>query len=157
MAEYNKQQDTSALEACQAQAEEYLNGWKRAQADLINYKKEENKRIQELLKFGNERILLEMIDALDGLETALQHAPPNTDLKWLQGMKQVVAQLRDNLKKHNIERIQSIGKPFDPHLHEAVSEVESHPDESGKVIEELRPGYKLYDKVIRPARVIISN
>lgn len=138
-------------------AEEYLNGWKRAQADLINFKKDEAKRIEEVLKFGSERILLEMIDIYDGLETALQHAPPGTDAGWLKGMRQAIDRLKSTLEKHDVKRIHAVGKPFDPLHHEAVQVGEPSEDGTQHVVEEFRSGYTLHGKVIRPARVKITQ
>lgn len=136
--------------------EEYLTGWKKAQADLDNFRKDEARRIEDVLKFGNERILLEMIEVFDGLETALQHAPPHTDEKWLKGMQQAIDRFRSTLEKHEVKKIRTVGKPFDPLHHEAI-QMEDTGADSQTVIEEYRPGYTMHGKVIRPARVKVSN
>lgn len=109
--------------------EEYLNNWKRAQADLINYKKDEMKRMEELIKFGNERLVLEVIELVTGL-------------------KMVTKQFESLLKKYSVERIAVAGQKFDPTVHEAVA-----PLDNGAALEEVRPGYTMHGKVIRPARV----
>jgi molecular chaperone GrpE len=139
-------------------AEEYLNGWKRAQADLVNFKKDEARRVEEAVQYGNERILLDMIDIADTFETALQHAPPGTDEKWLKGIEQSLVRLQETLKKHNVVKIRSVGEKFDPSLHEAVQVEQSSEEENEqRVTEEYRAGYMLHEKVIRPARVKISQ
>ena len=148
--------ETTELEKAQAKASEYLQGWKRAQADLENFRKDEARRVQDVLRFGNERMLLEMLDILDGLETTLQHAPPDTEQKWLEGMEQAISKFHNTLQKHDIEKIKAAGELFDPLLHEAVQVEDSDSDEQ-KVLEELRPGYTLHNKVIRPARVKVSK
>ena len=113
----------------QSKEEEYLNNWKRAQADLINYKKDEMKRTEELIKFGNEGLILEIVETVVGLEMAMK-------------------QFEELLKKYSVERIAVAGQKFDPAVHEAVDAI----DES-KPLAEVRPGYTLHGRVIRPARV----
>ncbi|MEK7582267.1 MAG: nucleotide exchange factor GrpE [Patescibacteria group bacterium] len=143
-----------AFQQANDKVEEYLNGWKRAQADLVNFKKDEARRVEDAVKYGNEWILLDMIDVLDTFEIALQHAPPNTDREWLRGIEHSMAKMYGALRKHHIKKIESIGKKFDPLLHEAVQMEEGQGDEQ-KVTEEFRAGYMLNEKVIRPARVKI--
>ena len=132
------------LEECQKQAEEYLNNWKRERADFINYKKDEAKRLEEFVKFANEGIILEIIELIDDLEEAAKHDKDG-------GLKQVMAKFTDWLKKYGIERIKVEGEKFNPELHEAMES--SEPE--GSKMEEVRDGYTLYGKVIRPARVKI--
>lgn len=109
--------------------QEYLNNWKRAQADLINYKKEEIQRVEELIKFGSEGLILEILGILDGLEMVSQ-------------------QFKNLLQKYGVERIAVAGQKFDPAVHEAVGEIAD-----SKKLAEVRPGYTLHGRVIRPARV----
>ncbi len=128
-------------------AQQYLDNWKRAAADLDNYRKDESRRIADVLKFGNERIILDVLDIADNLDTALTHAPPDCPQDWLQGIQQVRKQLAEFLKKHGVEKIPAVGKPFDPALHEAVA------GQGEAVAEEFRAGYTMHGRVIRPARV----
>lgn len=111
------------------ETQKYLNNWKRAQADFANYKKDEMKRMEELLKFGNEAILLEVIEIVSGFEL-------------------VIKQFENTLKKYGVERIAVAGQKFDPTVHEAV---EAIVDDSK--IAEARAGYTMHGRVIRPARV----
>jgi len=136
--------------------QEYLNGWKRAQADLVNYKKDEAKRVEELLKYGQEKILLGLLEQYDDLERALNHAPPDTNQGWLKGIKQVVKGFQDFLKRQGIEKIESDGS-FDPNHHEAIHQDTESQEEGQKILEEYRPGYTIHGKVLRPARVKISK
>ena len=122
-------------------AEEYLNNWKRERADFLNYKKDEAKRLGEFVKFANEAVILELIDTLDDLERASKEINDP-------GLSQVMTKFRDLLKKYDVERINTEGA-FDPLLHEAVEGAE------GDKIEEVRAGYMMHGKVIRPARVKI--
>ncbi len=121
--------------------EEYLNSWKRAQADLINYKKDEARRIEEFIKFSNETLILEVLDVVANLELAAKHIPD-------EGLKNILKQFESLLKKYGVERIAVVGQEFDPAIHEAVGELAD-----GKPLVEERPGYSMHGKVIRPARV----
>ena len=121
-------------------AEEYLNNWKRERADFTNYKKEESKRVEEFVRYANEDLVLELIDILDNLELGLRHEP--TEL-----LKKLSKDFEELLKKYGVERIKTEGESFNPVLHEAVEGA------GGTKLEELRPGYTMHGKVIRPARV----
>lgn len=124
-------------------AEEYLNNWKRERADFINYKKEEIRRLEEFVKYSNEDLILELIDIMDNLELGLKHEP--TEL-----LKKLSKDFEELLKKYGVEKIKTKGEKFDPVLHEAV-ETPEIPE--ALLLEEVRPGYLMHDKVIRPARV----
>lgn len=135
--------------------DEYLDGWKRAKADLANYKKEEAKRFIEMARFASEDLIREMLTILDSFDLGM--AALEKDGKAEKGMYLIRAQLEDVLRKRGLERVDvSIGQPFDPSLQEAVAEVESDKP-SGAVIEEVERGYLLNGKLIRPARVKIAK
>lgn len=140
--EIKQTEEVTELEKLKQQADEYLNGWKRAQADFINYKKDESKRLEEFVKFANVGLILEVIDLLDDLEKAAKEIKNP-------GLDQVVKKFQDLLKKYEIDRIEVAGKEFNPEFHEAVGSGE------GDKIEETRAGYTTKGKVIRPARVKI--
>ncbi|MBX4211479.1 MAG: nucleotide exchange factor GrpE [Candidatus Yanofskybacteria bacterium] len=154
--EHHENNIPEELPELEQKAQEYLDGWKRAQADLVNFKKDEAKRIEELLKFGQEKTLVGLLEQYDDLERALQHAPPNTDQEWLKGIQQVAKGFQEFLKKQGIEKIESDGS-FDPNHHEAIHQDMESEHEGQKILEEYRPGYTLHGKVIRPARVKISK
>lgn len=110
------------LKKCQSERDEYLNGWKRAKADLINYQKEEAKRFEEVVKFGNWELVRDLITVLDSFDLAI--AALEKDGKVEKGVYMIRAQLEDVLRKKGLERIVvNIGQPFDPSLHEAIGEV----------------------------------
>ena len=125
-------------------AEEYLNNWKRERADFINYKKEEQKRVEEFVKFANEDLLLETIELVDDLEVVAKEVPGI-------GLEHVVKKFSELFKKYGVERISVEGK-FDPNLHEAI-EIE----QGGGKMAEVRAGYTMHGKVIRPARVKLTK
>lgn len=146
---------TPELEKCEKEREEYLNGWKRAKADLINYQKEESKRFEELLKFANAGMIRELITVLDSFDLAL--AAMEKEGKAEKGVYMIQTQLGEVLKKNGLERMPaSVGGAFDPNLQETVGEVESDKP-PGTIIEEVAKGYLLNGRVIRPARVKISK
>ncbi len=124
-------------------AEEYLNNWKRERADFINYKKDEAKRVEEFVKYANEDIILEVIELVDDIEIAAREVPGI-------GLEHVVKKFAELFKKYNVERIEVAGKQFDPALHEAVET-----EQEGTKLQEVRAGYLMRDKVIRPARIKI--
>ena len=137
----------------QKKSEEYLAGWQRSRADFLNYKKEEVKRIQELLKYVNEDLILKILPVLDNFEKAEKEIPQEKKDEYLGGVLQIKTQLYDFLKNQGVEEIKSLNEKFDPNFHEVVGEVEVKDKESGIIIEEVKKGYKLNGKVIRPVKV----
>ena len=130
--------------------EEYLNGWKRSQADFINYKKDEIKRFEEVLKFGNEVLIRDILPVLDSLNLASAAEASREG-----GLSSIKRQLEDILRKNGVEEIVvKIGDQFDPKFHEAIVEVEDDLTlKSGQVAEEVEKGYTLHGKLIRPAKI----
>ena len=136
-------------------AEEYLNGWKRAQADLINYKKDEAGRLEGGLKFGNESILMEIISVTDSFDFALASMEKTGPVE--KGICLIKTQIDDLLKRHGIEKIfAKAGDVFNPAMHEAIATAEVS-EQSGTIVEEIESGYTLHGKVVRPARVRVSK
>ena len=154
-----EKQDTEelkkGLEDCQKKSGEYLAGWQRSQADFLNYKKEEAARIKELLKYVSEDMVLEILPILDNFEKAEKDIPQDKKDEYLKGILQIKIQLQDFLKKYGVEEIESLGQKFDPNFHEAVEEAMG--GESGIIVEEVKKGYKLNSKVIRPAKVKVNK
>lgn len=146
------------LEDCQKKKDEYLAGWQRARADFLNYKKEEMERIKEILKYGNENLILKILPILDNFEKAEKEIPGDKkNDKLLEGILQIKTQFQDFLKNQGIEEIKTVGEKFDPNFQEVVQEIEKADCESGTVIEETQKGYILNGKVIRPAKVKVAK
>ncbi len=140
------------LEKLQKEKDEYLNGWKRAKADLINYQKDETKRFEEMVNYSREMVIGDVIPVLDSMEFALRAETDND------GLQRIKIQLEDMLKKYGLEKIKvSPGDALDTNLHESIGEMEVKDVESGKIAVEVSSGYKLKNKVIRPARVKLSK
>jgi len=141
------------LEDYKQKAEEYLNNWKRTAADFENYKKRREKENQELLQFAQEITVVKMLPTLESLEQALRGAPQDEKFQsWSEGVLKIVQQLEKVLLEMGIEKIKTVGEKFDFQHHEAVEMVDGE-GESGKIIEEVQAGYKLNNRVIRPAKV----
>ncbi len=142
------------LEECQAKCEEYLNGWKRAKADFINYKKEEYERGQELVSYAKASFLESLLPMLDNLRLVQKQMPeelqedPN-----VKGLLMIKVQLEDFLKSQGVEAVESLGEMFDPALHEVVQAVDDQDGESGKITEEVERGYTINGRLLRPAKV----
>lgn len=133
------------LSICQKEKAEYLAGWQRAKADFINARKDEEKARWEFAKFAGEKVLKEMLAVADSLEMAGKEMGP------------MYAQLREILKKDGVEAIEAKNARFDPLYHEALEQVEvSEKEKDGAVLEELQKGYKIYDRVLRPAKVKVG-
>lgn len=142
------------LKECQKQKEEYLQGWQRSRADLLNYKKEEMERIGELLKYAGEEFILKILPLLDNFEMAERKMPDNLKAEEnVKGILRIKTQLQDFLKNQGLEEIKSIGEKFDPNFHEAVEQVEVKDKESGTILEEIQKGYKINGHLLRPAKV----
>ncbi len=139
-------------------AEENLNGWKRTQADLENYRKRKEAESKELVEFGKHAGIVQILPILDSIQQAMIHAPAIEDEKyrnWKSGLDGIVKQIDDALAKIGIKRIEAVGSKFDPNLHEAVKEVPGNED--GMVTEQYQTGYLLNDKLLRPAQVAITK
>lgn len=145
--------------------EEYLNNWKREQADFINYKREEGERIKTIAEYIKEDITLKIIPILDNFYIAESHAPEElkdgqtsaTAKVWTEGILRIKNQMLDLLKNYGVEEIEIKNNDFDPNTQEAIEIVEKQGVEPGKIIEEIKKGYKLNGKVIRPSHVKVSK
>lgn len=139
------------LKQCQKEKEEYLAGWQRAKADLINYKREQEQKISDYYKFANEGFISEILPVLDSFELALKHTKNKQDKEEI---SQLYNQLLNILKSNGLEEIKAVGEKFNPEIHEAIGEIKG---EKGIVIEETQKGYFLNKKVVRPSKVKIGK
>jgi len=139
----------------QKERDEYLDGWKRAKAELLNYKKDEARRFEAVLKFANESLVKELLTVLDSFDLAI--ASFEKDSKTQKGLFLIKSQLEDVLKRNGLEKIKAeIGQPFNPEFHEAIAKIESN-QPANIIVEEIEAGYILNGKVIRPARIKIAK
>jgi molecular chaperone GrpE len=143
------------LVKAEADRDQYLSGWQRAKADYLNYKKEEQSRLGDIAKYTNEDILKEMVTVLDNFDLGLQALEKAGPVE--KGVYMIRSQIEDVLKKRGLEKITlKPGDVFDPAVAEAIAEGESE-QPPGTIMEEIESGYRLYDKVLRPARVRLSK
>ncbi|PIY90926.1 MAG: nucleotide exchange factor GrpE [Candidatus Nealsonbacteria bacterium CG_4_10_14_0_8_um_filter_35_10] len=162
------------FEECQKLKDEYLTGWQRERADFLNYKREELERVEEILKYADEGLILKILPILDNFEIAARQNFPSENLSGqekerinqvIQGFLQIKNQILDFLKNQGVEEIKSVGEKFDPQLHEVVGEVAPSEAlakggksvESGIVIEEIQKGYKINGRLLRPAKVRVTK
>jgi molecular chaperone GrpE len=150
------------LEEIKRERDEYLDGWKRAKADFLNYQKDEKKRLEEFLKFVQAGLIEDLLPVLDSFDLALneivllRQGGDNPDgEKLVKGLFLIKSQLDDILKKRGLESIKAVGKKFNPEYHEAVMSVEDKIKEADTIVEEIQKGYLLNGRVLRPAKVKI--
>ena len=144
-----------ALAEEKARAESTLANWQRTQADFINYKRRSEQERGEISKFANATLMINLLPVLNDLERAFSSVPPRiAKLSWVDGLRLIERKFRASLEALGLSPIKALGEPFDPTLHEADMHGKG---EEGIVIEELQKGYKLHDRVIRPAMVMVGN
>ena len=147
----------NALEAAREQSDENLRAWQRTAADLSNYRRRTDDERETVARFANALLISKLLSVLDDFDRALESVPPDTDDAWVDGVRLVERKLRNVLESEGVTPIEATGLPFDPNLHEAVvhEDTADHPD--NQVIDELQRGYRLHDRVLRPALVRVAN
>ena len=148
------------LQTRAAKAQENWDRLLRTTADFDNFKKRAAREKQDAIKYATESLLQKVIPVLDNFEMALSVAQNSSaaDLKSLQdGVAMIHAQLKSTLTEAGLEEVDATGKPFDPNVHEAVSQQESGDVPEGRVLQQLRKGYKLRERLLRPATVIVAK
>lgn len=146
------------LKACEAEKMRHLEDLQRAKADFLNSKR----RIEEQSARDRERttesILLDIIPLVDSFDMAMadEEAWKKCDEKWRSGMEAIYAQLTGLLRSYGVEEIATVGIPFDPELHEAVSNQKVESGKAGNIIAALQKGFRRGASVIRPARVVVG-
>lgn len=140
------------------QAEEYLNGWKRAKADYINREREIEKEKSDWVKFANKDLILQLLPVLDSLDQSLDHIPHDRgESEWVKGVAQIKIQFEKFLQSQGVEKIKTVGEVFNPEYHEVVGKEEGEGEEQENVIVQVvQAGYSMQGKVLRPAKVIIN-
>jgi len=143
---------------CQKKSEEYLNGWKRAQADFLNYKKEEAERMKQFIEQGKEELILKLLPVLDNLYIAEKELPKKLkNDQWVEGVLKTKDQILSFLKNQGVEEIKSLGEKFNPSFQEAVEIVEKNNHQPETIVEEVKKGYLFQGRVIRPAKVKVAK
>ena len=156
--EVSKDESTApedALNKAREDANKYLANWQRAEADFQNYKRRTENERDELRRFGNVSIIINLLPVLDDFERAFNSLDSRlAGLSWFDGIYLIYRKLQQLLENAGVTAIRAEGQPFDPRYHEAVSHVEG---EDGKVLAEVQRGYQLHDRVLRPAMVVVGK
>lgn len=147
------------LEQLQQEAKEYKDKYLRLLAEQENTRKRLTKEKEELTEYAVQKVVLEFLQPIDHLEQALSYTDKMSQevRHWCEGFKMILAQFKDLLSFHGIDEFHAHGVPFDPHFHEAIEMVEKEDVEPGTVIAEMRKGYKMGQRTIRPAKVKVSK
>jgi molecular chaperone GrpE len=141
------------LDEAIAARDEYLGGWQRSKADFINYKKEEMKKLEDIARYGSEGLIKELLSLMYTFDLALKGMDKDAN----KGLYIIRGQFDDVLKKRGVEKIElKPGDPFDPATAEAMMEVDAD-GPPGSIVEVMEPGYRLYEKVLRAAKVSVSK
>lgn len=147
--------ENTELEKTKQELEETNDRLKRIMAEFDNYKKRSAKEREGLYNSILGDVVLSILPAIDNLEKATQVKTEDTQYK--QGVELVLKQMQDILNSLGVEKIESVGKPFDPEVHEAVSHVEDESLGEQEIKEEFRTGYRIGNKVIRHSMVVVAN
>ncbi len=148
----------AALDESQMKAQEYLDGWQRARADFANYKKRVEREQAQAYQNAAASIFKRFLDVLDDLDRALKNKPQEGEAAaWSSGIELVYRKFLSILEAEGVTVMQAQGEFFDPNLHEAISQEDNDHYESGQIIEVVKNGYVMGDKVLRPALVRVAK
>jgi molecular chaperone GrpE len=146
------------LESARQEAADNRAGWQRTAADFSNYRRRTEQDREQMLGLANESLLSKLLTIADDFDRAIEHMPPELrDVGWVEGIAAIDRKLRLLLDSEGLTPIEAIGLPFDPHQHEAVKQEETTNVPEGTVTAELQRGYRLRDRVLRPAMVAVAK
>lgn len=149
------------VENLQQELANYKEKYLRLYAEFENYKKVANKEKDEIINYANEKLIGELLPVIDNFELAIKHGNKETESKWFEGIKtgldNALKEFLRILEKFGLKQIETVGKPFNPEFHHAVSTLETNDMEENMVAEELRKGYLYKDKVLRASLVTVSK
>ncbi len=149
---------TAELERVRGQADEYLEGWQRERAEFANYRRRVDQEKQDVYRRAAAEVHARYLGILDDLELALKERPTEGEAAaWSEGIELIYRKLKALLEAEGIEPIPAEGEIFDPNLHEAVAYEESAEHSEPRVLEVVRQGYRLGDRVLRPALVRVAK
>jgi molecular chaperone GrpE len=150
--------DIDVVTALQQQVDENHNRYLRAQADFDNFRRRTLKEKEELAQYASLKLVGQLLPVLDNFQRALQTGGEGAESgSFAKGVDMIYRQLSQVLEAEGLKPMEVVGQPFDPELHQAIMQVESEEYEAGTVVEVIQPGYRLKDKVIRPAMVKVSG
>jgi len=145
------------LLAAEQEAAENKQGWQRIAADFQNYKRRTEQDREQMYGLANEALLNKLLTIADDFDRAIEHMPPEmADVGWVGGIAAIDRKLRLLLDSEGLVPIEAVGKPFNPHEHEAVTQETTTAVPDGTVTQELQRGYRIRDRVLRPAMVAVA-
>jgi molecular chaperone GrpE len=147
----------AAVEELAAELERSRGAYQRLAADFENYKRRKVQETQELARYGSASLLKALLPALDNLSRAVAHIDPEASDGLSEGLRLTVRQLDDALAAEGVQKVASVGQPFDPRLHDAVASAPGEGLERDTVVAEFLPGYQIHDRVVRPAQVSVAQ
>lgn len=146
------------LAELEAERDDYKNRLMRTAADLENFRKRAAREREDMRKYGIDRMIMEILPALDNLERALEHAEKNeSSANITEGVRMVARQFLGALEKHGVNQFDARGEMFDPQRHEAIQQLETAEFETGRIVEQYQRGYFLHDRLLRPALVAVAK
>jgi len=148
------------LKKCEAEKLDYLTGWQRTKADMVNARKRDEERQKELVKYANEELILDILPVLDSFDMARanKEAWEKVDKNWRMGIEHIQSQILGILQKNGLTELNHIGADYSPLEQEAIEMVEvSEKSQDGKVMSVINKGYKLGDRVVRPPKVKVGE
>jgi molecular chaperone GrpE len=146
------------LAHAQAEAARFKDQWLRTAADFDNFRKRTRRELDEARRSGREDLLRAVLPVFDNVERAIQSATRTNDVKAMaDGLQMVQRQFVEALGREDIKRVPTVGKSFDPSVHEAIQQVETSEHAPGTVIAEVQPGYVLGDRLVRAAMVVVAK
>ena len=147
-----------ALDACRKELDQSLDAAQRAQAELVNYKRRTNDERIELGKYSNSRLISRILPVMEELDLAVTHAGDNgPNDSWLEGVKLIQRKLSNVLQTEGVQEIETVGLAFNPVEHEALGTEPTAEYPPGYITMAVRPGYRLHDRVIQPAQVMVAR
>lgn len=130
----------------------------RAQAELVNYRRRADEERTSSQKYSNGRLIVRLLPVIDDLDLAIHHAGARgSDRRWLEGVKLIQRKLSNLLESEGVVKIDAVGMVFNPVEHEALGTQETAEHPPGQILEVVRAGYRLHDRVIQPAQVIVAR
>lgn len=152
------EQAPSELDELRAQAEKFKNDYLYLRAEFENYKRNVIKERADMMKYGSERLIVEILGVLDNFERALEVKPTPENLStYTKGIEMTQQELKNVLQKFGVTEVPSQGQPFNPAVHEALSSEETDQYAPGSVSRVFKKPYKLHDKLIRPGQVVVAK
>ena len=145
------------LDEARSQSEEHLRNWQRSAADFSNYKRRTDDDRATTAQFANALLIGKLLSVLDDFDRALENVPADAHESWVEGVRLVDRKLRAVLESEGVTEIEALGLPFDPNVAEAVVHEDTTEYPDNQIIGELQRGYRLHDRVIRPALVRVAN